>query len=428
MSLHPRRHASAAVFLAVALAMPVAASSPAPATPTPTPAPRPSPGTDTTPGGLGWLPVSLDLPVDHWLTDLTTWAGGFAALESDDDDDLFALWTSPDGARWQSTALPEGVDNGRLVALEDHLYLVEFRGRGDSQELRVRTWRTGDGRVWQRQGLFEWSMPVSLEDDWRIGVTHIVAAPDRLVMVGEVDPCCGSGGSIPLGSTYASILTAYYPERLPLRGLVVWTSQDGSVWTRQSNADLREPVSGNAWVTDVQGVPAGLLATRASTDEGLFASIEGAHWDAMGPLPPGYNGLGPTGTVVALDRVVISFDARDHANTLEVWLRDDAGRWIRSLHEPYTTADELIATGSLVVAAGDSYDGGAKSWPRIFVSSDGGATWDPELSWTGARGGCTRDLATDGARLVLFGCDEGTPSLWHADVPALGADASSGAR
>jgi hypothetical protein len=26
----------------------------------------------------------------------------------------------------------------------------------------------------------------------------LVAAPDRLVMLGEVEPCCGTGGSVPL--------------------------------------------------------------------------------------------------------------------------------------------------------------------------------------------------------------------------------------
>jgi len=283
----------------------------------------------------------------------------------------------------------------------------------------VRTWRTSDGRQWENQGLFEWRMPRWVSDDWMISVPHwhVPAAPDRLVLVAEVVPCCGTGGTFPLGSRYASI-TAVYPERVPLRKLVIWTSPDGKRWTRRSNADLRDPVSGNAWITDIAGVADGVLATRASSGaDGLFSSPDGSEWEAMGPLPPGYNGLGPTGLVIAQDRVVVAFDAEHHANTLEVWVREGPGAWMRTLHEPYTTANALVATGALVVASGRSYDNGLEDWPRIFVSTDGGATWDPELSWTGARGGCTRDLATDGAELVLFGCYEGAPTLWHADVP-----------
>ncbi len=402
-------------------AMTPSARAPAPSAPTPTTAPLPSPGTEASPTGLGWAPVSLSLTDGHWLTGLTAWAGGFAALESDDDDVLFALWTSSDGTRWQSTALPEGVDNGRLVALGDHLYLQESRGRGDPQEVRIRTWRTDDGQGWRRQGLFEWHLPKSVGDEWRIVTPFLVAAPDRLVMFGEVVPCCGTGGSVPLGSKYASIMTAVYPERIPLRGLVIWTSPDGERWTRQSNADLREPISGNAWITDAAGVPGGVLATRGSTDDGLFASPDGSAWESIGPLPPGYK-FGPSLGLAATDgRVIVSFDAEGPNNTLEVWVRDDGGSWILTLQAAYTTTDALVATGQLVVASGLTYDGVADSWPRIFVSTDGGATWDPDLSWSGARGGCARDLATDGARFVLLGCEEGSPTLWYADVPGPAA-------
>jgi hypothetical protein len=247
---------------------------------------------------------------------------------------------------------------------------------------------------------------------------HVAATPDRLVMVAEVVPCCGTGGSLPFVSKYASITTAVYPERLPLRGLVIWTSPDGAEWTRQSNADLREPVSGNAYITDLAGTSDGLLATGASTDEALFGSSDARGWESMGPLPPGYKAGPSLGLAAADGRVIASFDAEGAAgNTLEVWVRDDAGSFIRTLQEPYTTTDALVATGPLVVTAGQSHDAGDESWPRIFVSTDGGATWDPGLSWTGARGGCTRDLATDGTRLVLFGCYEGAPTLWYADVP-----------
>lgn len=413
---------SALAVAAIALAtVPVVASSPVPATSTPTTAPQPSPGTGTSPTGLGWIPVSLGLPDARWLTDLTAWAGGFAALESDDDDDLFALWTSPDGAAWERASLPDGVEGGLIVALQGDLYLLEPRGRGDSQELRVRTWRTADGERWQRQGLFEWHMPRSVSDDRRIGLTHVVAAPDRLVMFGDVDPCCGVGGSIPLVSRYASTLVAAAPEQVPLHGLVIWTSRDGAQWTRQSNRDLRVPEwGGNAWVTDVAGVPDGVLLTRASADGEVFHSPDGSTWESMGPLPPGYSDLGSR-LAIADGRVVVSFEAREPSgHILEAWLRSPDGTWMRSLREPSTAGDGLVATGSLVVAATTGYDAGADTWPRLFVSTDGGATWDPGLSWSGPRGGCTRDLATDGARLVLFGCDEGTPTLWHADVPPTG--------
>jgi hypothetical protein len=363
------------------------------------------------------------------LTDLTAWAGGFAALETHFDSyRMFALWTSPDGISWARTRLPKGVDNGRLVALHDHLFLQEFRGRGDSQELRIRTWRTDDGRDWQRQGLFEWHLPRWVGDEWRIVTPFLVAAPDQLVMFGEVEPCCGTGGSVPLAWSVASLTAAAAPE-VPLGGAVIWTSPDGAEWTRQSTKDLQDPSWPDyGWIEDVAGVPDGVLLTRASADGELFTSPDGSAWESMGPLPPGYTDLG-SGLVQVDDRVVVAFEARGPSgHILELWMRAADGTWMRSLREPSMAVDGLVANDSLVVAAATGYDLGAETWPRLFVSTDGGATWDPGLSWSGARGSCTRDLATDGARLVLLGCEEGSPTLWHADVPTSVADVPSDAR
>jgi hypothetical protein len=139
----------------------------------------------------------------------------------------------------------------------------------------------------------------------------------------------------------------------------------------------------------------------------------------MGPLPPAYDGTGPVELVMTDANVVMAFD--DDVETLEVWLRDAEGGWTRSLRMPSMLMTGLVTTGMLVVAAGQRAYPGEESWPRILVSTDGGVTWDPDLSWSGARGGCTRDLATDGTRLVLFGCAEGAPTLWHADVPTSAA-------
>ncbi|MFN8520357.1 MAG: sialidase family protein [Chloroflexota bacterium] len=189
--------------------------------------------------------------------------------------------------------------------------------------------------------------------------------------------------------------------------------------------DLRDPSWPDyGWIEDVAGVPDGILLTRASADGELFASPGGSAWESMGPLPPGYTDLG-SGLVTSDGRVVVSFEAREPiGHVLEAWLRSPDGTWVRSLREPSTAQDGLVATGSLVVLAATGYDAGAETWPRLFVSTDGGATWDPGLSWSGPRGGCARDLATDGTRLVLLGCDEGVPTLWHADVPDAGAGAS----
>jgi hypothetical protein len=419
------RRAVALVLLCLiaALAAPAVAQSPAPSTPTSPP--RPTPGTDASPTGLGWMPVSLEVPDGHWLTDLTPWAGGFAALESDNDDDKYALWTSSDGSTWDRGPLPQGVDNGRLVALGEHVYLQEFRGRGESQELRIRTWRTSDGRRWQDQGLFVWHLPASVGDAWHIVSRDVVAAPDRLVMFGTIEPCCGSGGSVPLGTKYASIATTSGREHVPLAGLAIWTSPDGAEWTRRSNRGLRDPETGdNAWLAHVAGVADGVLATSATADT-LWASPDGGSWGSMGSLPPGYRGsLGSYGLVTVDGRVIVSFDVEGRDNAIEVWLRDADGEWTRSLRESWTSLSSLVASGRLVIAAGRSRSG-LESWPRILVSADGGASWDPDLSWSGAPDGCARDLATDATRLVLFGCDDGpdtilepgAPTLWHANVP-----------
>jgi hypothetical protein len=421
------RHSASAPLLVIALTLGLVMSTAAqsPAVPTPSPAPRPTPGTEPSPTGLGWVPVSLNIPGERWLTDLTAWAGGFAALESDHDGDLFALWTSPDGAVWERAPLPRGVYGGRIVGLRNDLYLVEPRDRG-AQDLRIRTWRTNDGRAWHRQGLLDWRLPPSLGDDWRVGLAHIVAITDRLVVFGAVEPCCGAGGGVPLGTKYALIGGDASSVRVPLGGLVIWTSPDGKRWTRRSNRNLRDPESGdNAWVHPY-GLPGGILAVRLTTDDALFASPDGVGWESIGPLPPEYEGTGPVELVTTDANVVMAFD--DEAETLEVWLRGADGAWTQTLHEPSILMTGLVAAGTLVIVTGQRYDPGSDSWPRIIVSTDGGASWDPDLSWSGVPGGCVHEPAADGTRLVLLSCDDGrdtdpepgTTTLWYADVPSTG--------
>ncbi|MET0771882.1 MAG: hypothetical protein ABWZ82_02260, partial [Candidatus Limnocylindrales bacterium] len=61
--------------------------SPSPSvSPVATPAWPPLPGDSSTPGGLPWEPVSLDLPEGRWLSQFSAWRGGLAAIEKGDED------------------------------------------------------------------------------------------------------------------------------------------------------------------------------------------------------------------------------------------------------------------------------------------------------------------------------------------------------
>ena len=62
------------------------------------------------PGGLGWTPVTLELPDAHWLTDLTDWAGGFTALEGGKRIAPGSVLPAPQGVfpRYVEPEAPEG--------------------------------------------------------------------------------------------------------------------------------------------------------------------------------------------------------------------------------------------------------------------------------------------------------------------------------
>src|SRR4051812_46918286 len=101
-----------AMPIGVAAQQPSVPSSPAPPSPASSPAasvtPVPvgfeipfQPGMSTTLGGLPWRPVAAALPQGIHLSRLTTWAGGFVAVELADRSHggsrAGALWHSPDG-------------------------------------------------------------------------------------------------------------------------------------------------------------------------------------------------------------------------------------------------------------------------------------------------------------------------------------------
>jgi hypothetical protein len=412
-----------AASLVVSMPVPVGAQSPSTPSSSPiaTPAYPPPPGTTTAPGGLAWRPVPLDLREDRWLSQLTVWSGGLVALEKDEDDRAYATWTSPDGVGWARSRLPSALRGAtRLVDLRAALYLFVPMSDGDSTRLRMRIWRSSDGTDWRPAGWFRWRIAARHRGVWRVGFAHIAAAPDRLVLFVAIDACCGTGGGIPTASRSAS-LAEVSRTRVPHEGVAIWTSRTGRHWVRRSNEAFRED-TGVAWVTDVRQTPDGLLATRMGAGSSLLASTDGIRWVSRGSLPSQYTWSGSEGLLQVDGSVMVVSDdegpgGRAMGNRLGAWLSEPDGSWTRVLDLQAAVSHAQVAVARTVIVVGRSWDGPATDWPWLLVSLDGGRSWDPGLSWSGARGGCLGDIVALARRVVMRDCSDSPPGLWVTDLP-----------
>ncbi len=398
------------------------ASAPSPS-PVATPAWPPPPGDSSTPGGLPWQPVSLDLAEGRWLSQFATWAGGLAALEKGREDDrTYAVWTSVDGLAWQRSRVGRAMrDAWRLVPFQDGLYLFTPAGRQDfgSISVAMRTWRSDDGSTWRRAGDFRWSLPERYEGIWRTSLSRIGATPERLVLLVVIDGCCGSGGSVPARARFASLIAAA-PARVPHQGLAIWTSTTGARWERGSNEAFRA-ADGQAWIDDLRQVPGALMAVREGS-HGLLESTDGVEWTTRGSLPSNATWYGSQGLTETDGSLMVAADdegpgSRAVGNRLGVWRMEPDGSWTRTIDIQPAFTHSLMAVGRTVIVAGGSWGRGPDRWPWIKVSLDGGRTWDDRLSWTGAPGACFSDLVALGQRVVMRDCSDGEVTLWVTDLP-----------
>ena len=122
----------------------------------------------------------------------------------------------------------------------------------------------------------------------------IEATNDTLVMLAQVTTCCGSGG-LHTDSGIASIDGDAAAQQPPYGGVLVWTSPDGSRWSRHRVSGFTDS-EGYAYLDQVAPDGAdGLLATRLGSEAAVLRSPDGIHWTVLAPLPEPYEEGGSSG-------------------------------------------------------------------------------------------------------------------------------------
>ncbi|MBV6508773.1 MAG: hypothetical protein JJLCMIEE_01839 [Acidimicrobiales bacterium] len=238
-------------------------------------------------------------------------AVGQQTLDPDEDD--AAVWQSTDGREWVAvrTATLDGVPGFQsmygLIDVGGSFIAVGADDRGGSSDAAV--WQSTDGHEWIRQNRAElWGV------EGRQAMLDVVRVGDLLVAVGVDDSADGLGDG------------------------AVWTSVDGTSWTRVAEGDL-SGVPGRQEMFAVAVVGDRLLAAGSSADAGSGAS-DAAIWESTdggkrwGRVEA--SGLaGSDGTQIMqgladLDGLLVATgvdDRNDADGDAAVWISQDAVEW-----------------------------------------------------------------------------------------------------
>jgi len=327
------------------------------------------------------------------LLDAVPWGDGFVALGHRTDPrgrrSTPAIWRSPDGHRWDllPDALPPSLLDGAqpmdLVAFRDRLFLLG----ADGGTLVI--WRSADGARWER----------------------VLAEPIR------DDPPTADGRTLtPIGAITSAadderLVVLAHNETLPdlADRRVVWTSTDGSVFSRSETTGLaRSPV---------MMISTGDGFALPQDDGSIRVSTDGVTWVDGGSLPPGWVDLAADAADGTLIATVNDGMPGDHEAPRPGPIRagvetsTDDGSWSRRIDGPGEAgwAGGIDAAGGRIAALGD-----LASTPWVLSSKDAGTTWMySELP--GADGDVCPLGVVVGTRsmVVIGGC--GGPLAWVAD-------------
>jgi hypothetical protein len=170
--------------------------------------------------------------------------------------------------------------------------------------------------------------------------------------------------------------------------------------------------------------PRGFLAIHDGADRSVLTSTDGRRWSQLAPLPTDWECCGGGALFWAGDIATVASDSSKEeggvgcGNRLGVWRLEPGGTWEEVVDRQASVVYGAASDGATVILTGQGWCT-APDWGWTLVSTDGGRTWDPDLSWTGRSGTCVSDVAIDGGIAVIEGCAEGEPSLWRAELVAV---------
>jgi serine/threonine protein kinase len=316
---------------------------------------------------------------------VTVKGGGYVAVGSDDGSgsEDAAVWTSPDGKTWTrvtDTALggPGDQSMNRASGVGASVGILAVGSTTNSSD------GTQDGAVWSStdSGL-HWTLePVGgLGGPGDQDVKRVTAL---------------RSGSAPL---YIAVGTS---TRNGDSDAAVWTSPDGTAWTRVPDPNHVLGGAGNQGMTDVQTlgdelVAAGFASSGDGLDGAVWTSPNGTDWT---PVPDPKHVLGGPGDQV-INRLLTT-------------------KPVEGLDVP-----PIVAGGTSTV------DGNEDA--AIWYSTDG-TTWNREQSTERVLGGdgtqAVNTIAQDDRSLVAVGTDatktEQRAGVWTADAPPATSPSPSG--
>jgi hypothetical protein len=409
-----------------------AQTSPASRTPAPTteatPLPSPptaafaaAPGDAFAPTGLSWVAATVP-STEAWplLDELTTWAGGFVALERTSNDEILAaVWRSADGSAWERSPVRAPMRGMASLVVDGTQLVLGVRGLYDRSG-PVELWRSDDAVEWTRAGRLMPQVPADLRPPWRHFIGPLVTIDGRLVQYTILSDETGSGGWAPIGPRLAMVgAQALLASGTPDRN-IAWLSRDGRRWTARQ---LTGASTGTAFLDVITPTDDGLLALRLGDGAALLRSADGVRWRQVAPLPDAYSWGGSQGLVPVEQSVLLFADdsgpGTGHGNHLGAWRLEPDGSWTRILDaQAAFTNDQAAAEGWLIVV-GRSWTS-VHDWAWTLVSRDGGRTWDSDLGWIGAAGSCAGDVAIRDETVVMLGCDPAQAPVWTATLAVVG--------
>jgi hypothetical protein len=352
-----------------------------------------SPGVVDPVSGYEWYRVALDVAtmggIDASIHRVTVGGPGLVAvgsvgsvLEAD-----AAIWTSVDGIAWTRVPHDEEIFGGvGIQSIED----VTIGGPGlvavgrdsytdDSDTYAVAAvWTSVDGTNWSRVPQDAAVFGGARREPAEVAVmTAVATGGPGLVAVGEV-----GGGRDMAGLT---------GEWLPSPVAAVWTSSDGTRWTRVPHApDVFGTASG---MTDVAPGGPGLVAVgwgEAVRDGGgaaVWTSVDGLIWtrvphdvDVLCCHMTAVTAGGPGLVAVGVGSEIPNPSPAMETWTAVVWTSVDGLTWTRVPHDETTLGGpglqqmtDITATGHGLVAVGEANDRrfqGATIWTSVD-----GVTW-----------------------------------------------------
>jgi hypothetical protein len=391
----------------------------APPTPATSPPESTTPPTPTTAAALPSAPIPsitwtrIDDPAvfgeaGTWINTVATTEHGLMAGGSDGVSGV--VWTSTDGTNWSRLADPDGVFGPKQSPLGEESFIAMFdfasnNGRtvavgldlvseGPEESSVAPFWYTDDGITWHR-------IP---HDDAIFGdseVNSVVVHNGGFLAVGSAIWQSGNGiawqriGDAPrtaLGSVISTDygLMAAGDDGQPVPAASVWLSGDGTAWMQSEvEGSPSELTAFRCYMSDITQTPTGFVAVGC--------------WGAGG---------GP---------------AASNRNAA-VWQSADGVTWSVVESSVSSRHDDLwgvVADGERLVAIGQMTQPGFADSGMVWVSTDGGITWetqdDDEFAFGSIRSetrhAFTRDIvAFEGGFIAVGAYTTGGPPMYHATV------------